>query len=241
MKRLLVFCSIILLTFCTIYAQTDSSKRKAKQQTIQKQQAIGTKSHSNNRNSNTGNSSKTSTKISSSKEKKSSPSGMVGNHMAVDLGLSIRWADCNVGANIPNDNGTKFAFGDPSHSITSKDVHDYPTGTILGTDKDMAKHSWGYTWRLPSREEFYELKDNCTWLYTTVDGAKGYKITGKNGNSIFMPTTDKSSIEVNNYGYYWGGWSNDYYGITLTLYCSYVSVSQDKYKYYGQYVRPVTE
>ena len=45
----------------------------------------------------------------------------------------------------------------------------------------------GSEWRMPTTDELQELLDNCTWTWTTHNGVNGYKVTGNNGNSIFLP------------------------------------------------------
>ena len=60
-------------------------------------------------------------------------------------------------------------------------------GDIKGTSRDVAHVKWGGTWRLPTKAECDELLDKCTWTWTTQGGHAGYKVTGKNGKSIFLP------------------------------------------------------
>ena len=85
----------------------------------------------------------------------------------VDLGLSVTWATCNVGANSPEENGEYYTF---DNALTLKKNEE----------------------RLPTREEFQELIDNCTWLWAEEKGVKGYKVTSKkNSNSIFLPAAGK--------------------------------------------------
>ena len=126
---------------------------------------------------------------------------------AVDLGLSVKWANMNVGASKDSDYGTYFAWGE------TKPKKFYSWGTyiwsqgdsnfllkysardkniLLAPSDDAARANWGGTWRMPTVDEFEELADpaNCDWEWTTKDGVNGYKITGKNtGNSIFLPIT----------------------------------------------------
>jgi uncharacterized protein (TIGR02145 family) len=111
----------------------------------------------------------------------------------VDLGLSVRWATCNVGASSPWDSGNYYAWGE----ISTKPEEDYggsvsyrkSRGDIGGnSSRDAATANWGGNWRLPTKDEFQELIDNCDWTWTTLNGHKGYKVTSKkNGNSIFLP------------------------------------------------------
>ena len=126
---------------------------------------------------------------------------------AVDLGLSVKWANMNVGAKKPSGYGTYFAWGETK----SKDYYSWNTYAwskgnsqfltkYSSTDKrfrlaptdDAAQANWGGEWRMPTDDEFDELTDpkNCTWQWTSQDGVNGYKVTSKKTrNSIFLPIT----------------------------------------------------
>ena len=58
---------------------------------------------------------------------------------------------------------------------------------ISGTEYDEARQKWGGSWRMPTKEEFNELLSKCTWTWMTYKGINGYKVTGPNGDSIFLP------------------------------------------------------
>ncbi|MBQ9641466.1 MAG: Ig-like domain-containing protein [Bacteroidaceae bacterium] len=135
----------------------------------------------------------------------------VPTHEAVDLGLSVKWATMNIGANAPEEYGDYFAWGE----TTAKDTYNWstykwcnesPSGvtmtkyctrssygtvdnkTILDLSDDAANANWGGTWRMPTDDELTELRTQCTWTWTTQNGTKGYKVTSKsNDNSIFLP------------------------------------------------------
>lgn len=81
-------------------------------------------------------------------------------HEYADLGLSVKWATNNVGAYSPESYGYYFEWSEPK---------------------------WGNSWRLPTKYEFQELIDKCTWYWTSLGGKNGCKIVGPNGNSIFLP------------------------------------------------------
>lgn len=125
--------------------------------------------------------------------------------MAVDLGLSVKWAAWNVGASAPEEPGGLYGWGDSTGTNTTTDVWywdyenepfenqrwisplyggPYPPANICGTDLDIAHVQWGGTWRLPTREEHRELTMDCKWEFITNNGSKGVRITGPNGNSI---------------------------------------------------------
>lgn len=143
---------------------------------------------------------------------------------AVDLGLSVKWASCNVGAVTPEDYGYYFAWGETetksdyssSTSVTyGLSISELESRGIIGSDGnltaayDAATVNWGSDWRMPTLDEIKELIDNCTWNWTTQHSVNGYKVTGPNGNSIFLPAAGyRYGTEVHNrdsYGYYWFG------------------------------------
>ena len=118
----------------------------------------------------------------------------------VDLGLSVKWATFNVGATSPEDYGDYFAWGETETKETyswatykwgtSSNLTKYNTTdgkTILDLDDDAAYVNWGGKWRMPSKEEVDELTQQCNWIWTTHNNVNGYKVTGPNGNSIFLP------------------------------------------------------
>ena len=117
--------------------------------------------------------------------------GRINGHEYVDLGLSVRWATCNVGANNPEDYGDYYAWGETKtkKEYTEENCETYKNiGDIKGTSRDVAHVRWGSPWRMPTEEESQELIDNCDWEWTTLNGVEGSKVTSrKNGNSIFLP------------------------------------------------------
>jgi hypothetical protein len=120
----------------------------------------------------------------------------------VDLGLSVKWATFNLGATSPEDYGDYFAWGEtePKEEYTwenykwcdGTDTHitKYNTsdGKItLELEDDAAHVNWGSNWRMPRKDELKELIDSCQWERATLNDVVGNKITGPNGNSIFIP------------------------------------------------------
>ncbi len=141
---------------------------------------------------------------------KSEPSGKaqyVGD--AVDLGLSVKWASHNVGALSPEAEGGLYGWSDITGSrrtqaniklfFTNEGVTSVtwsstfyggitPPSNICASDSDLARHSWGGSWRLPTKAEMQELIDRCTWeSITTVNSKPCVKVTGPNGNYILLP------------------------------------------------------
>lgn len=152
----------------------------------------------------------------------------------IDLGLSVKWATCNIGANSPEEYGNYYAWGETEpKSEYSYDTYKWydcnstdtkitkynsnsQSGTIdnkamLDTEDDVAHAKWGGKWRMPTKEEFEELRDSCTWTRTTLEGVTGYLVTsnieGFSDRSIFLPAAGQYSdteLEAEDtFGYYW--------------------------------------
>jgi serine/threonine protein kinase len=145
----------------------------------------------------------------------------INGHEYVDLGLpsGLKWATCNIGAHKPEEYGKYFAWGEEitKGSFTKdncKTVKCRFFGSIVernGNFIDTAKANWGETWRMPSNLEFQELITNCKWSWIDINGVKGMKVTGPNGNWIFLPAagyyhdTTWKELDINGipYGSYW--------------------------------------
>ena len=185
----------------------------------------------------------------------------INGHEYVDLGLpsGLRWATCNVGASRPEYNGDYFAWGElePKREYTEETYEHIKKG-FLGINKyvalgdisgnaqyDAARSNWGGSWRLPTSGEMEELKENCTWTWTAQGGKRGYKVTGPNGNSIFLPAAGYRYGTSLDYagGRYWN--STPYGSDTDYAYYLYFNSSLQLvgwgYRYYGRSVRPVSE
>lgn len=140
-------------------------------------------------------------------------SGKIWEHGYVDLGLSVRWATCNIGADKPEEYGDYFAWGEVNNKSTytisnSKTYRKNPNYDISGNGTyDAATAKWGSVWRLPTLAEMEELINNCTWTWTKVNGVYGRVGVGPNGNSIFFPATGyregSAAHYREEYGYYW--------------------------------------
>ena len=180
---------------------------------------------------------------------------------AVDLGLSVKWASCNVGAKSPEEYGDYFAWGETS---PKSDYRGKNSGTyhlpkkelmsrgIIGSDYkltaayDAATANWGGSWRMPTYGEIEELKERCSWSWTSVNGVKGYRVTGPNGNSIFLPAAGfrlNSSLSLaGSRGYYWSATPlRDSY-CAYRLFFDSDSCGWGYYdRFYGHTVRPVSD
>ena len=120
--------------------------------------------------------------------------------IAIDIGLSVKWASFNVGAYKPSDVGSFFYWaenhpskkGRPQFKKIKEEIKVDTSGNIGGDDRyDAATNMYGDYWRLPTDNECQELIDNCKWESKVLDGVEGKLITGKNGNSIFLPLNQK--------------------------------------------------
>ena len=199
------------------------------------------------------------------------PDPNTGNHEYVDLGLSVRWATCNVGASKPEEYGDYFAWGETEPKSTynwstykycngsSTSLTKYCTDssygtvdnkTILEAADDAARANWGGSWRMPTDAELTELREQCTWTWTTQNGVEGYKVVSKtNGNSIFLPARHVDIGDcwdcINVIGNYWS--SSLYMGSPNCAYELYfdpregVRLDPVNLRYYGQSVRPVCQ
>lgn len=151
---------------------------------------------------------------------------------AIDLGLSIKWANCNVGAKKPEEYGSYFSWGETlPKNIYNWDTYKWCKGgyntqtkynisyhydkvdnkTILDPEDDAAYIRCGRIWRIPTNEEWKELIDNCLWTWTNDYNNTGIAgqigISKINGNHIFLPATgfhyNNSLSKVNSYSAYW--------------------------------------
>lgn len=107
----------------------------------------------------------------------------------VDLGLSTKWAKYNVGATDEKQLGGLFGFGDMTGFQTSINLDDYASADIYKTDRDVANKVYGSWVTMPTIDEFEELFTECKkeWVEDAENHVAGYKFTGPNGNSIFLP------------------------------------------------------
>ena len=166
------------------------------------------------------------------------PNASVTVHEFVDLGLSsgTLWATTNVGATNPEDLGDYFAWGEV---VPNKETYSWTTTawvyyegsslrfskyntseqygaidnkTELDSEDDAAYVNWGTEWRIPSAAQVNELLSQCTWEWVEVNGVNCRKITGPNGNSIFMPAAgQRSGTNTSSVGTYGNYWSRDLY------------------------------
>ena len=157
----------------------------------------------------------------------SDASGSVNGYEYVDMGLSVNWARCNLGASKPEGYGKLYAFADPSgNNVYNGSTIDsyYQFGmfnrngdSICGTQYDSARYKMGNLWRMPSKSEFEELLNNCDTEIYILNNIPGIKlISKKNGNVIFFPAAGNETYDgilnkryellgKNEDGLYWSG------------------------------------
>ena len=158
-------------------------------------------------------------KISSEKKNTTGKGkGAIEGHEYVDLGLpsGIKWATCNVGANSPEKYGNYYAWGETTTKSSYTEENNVTKGKDLqdisgSVTYDIARANWGGTWRIPTRAEMQELQSNCMWEWFQINGVNGVKITGPNGNSIFLPASgsvEKTKLySAGELGCYWSSTS----------------------------------
>ena len=204
---------------------------------------------------------------SSSSKAKAPTRGYENGYEWVDLGLSVKWATCNVGANSPEEYGDYFAWGetDMKSEFTWENYKFRTSGdsrknvkfskyntqssygpvddiTVLQRGDDVACAKWGGNWRMPTKAEFEELLEKCNKERTTYNGVKGYQFTSKtNGKSIFLPAAGNRSGTVLG-----AGTIGDYWSSSLSTgdpNCAWLlyfdSGGVDSYGYYRGYGRSV--
>ena len=197
--------------------------------------------------------------------------GSENSYTWVDLGLSVKWATCNVGANKPEEYGDYFAWGETEPKSTySWNTYKWCRGsygtltkyctssshgsvdnkTTLDLSDDAARANWGGSWRMPTDAELTELREQCTWIWTTQNGIYGYKVTSKKSGytnkSIFLPAAGCHNVSsLNNAGSSGCYWSSSLYtgspydAYDLDFNSSHVGWSNYYHRYCGQSVRPV--
>ncbi len=197
-----------------------------------------------------------------------------GTHAYVDLGLpsGLLWATCNIGADSPEEYGDYFAWGETQpKSDYSWSTYQYANGTsytdpqltkycsnsnygyngftdnltTLLPEDDAATTNWGTDWRMPTIEEWQELFQYTTHIWTTLNGVHGGLFTATNGNSLFLPAAGFRRDDIlDDFGTRCDYWSsslntdspNCARGITFF---SYASGLDNCFRCYGQSVRPV--
>ena len=176
----------------------------------------------------------------------------------VDLGLpsGLRWANINLDAQQPIDDGKPYAWGEVTTKTSFSDGNYQYRGQNIGTDisgttYDAAQVNWQGPWRMPTKAEVEELIKYCNWESKTIDGKSGHLLTSKmNGKSIFLPFTGHWWNGTNHYDYtwrylYWTSTINTNNTTNAWYFDNYPSgnpspkMEHQDNRGYGFYVRPV--
>lgn len=176
----------------------------------------------------------------------------LNGHEYVDMGLSVMWATCNIGANCPEDYGDYYAWGETemkdSYKMDNCKTWERSISEIKGTRMDAAHVKWGAPWRMPTKTEFEELLTKCEWRWVMLNDVAGMKVTSKiNRNSIFLPAADwlcgsVSSLPSNTItGDYWSSTQdeNDPIGAYTLFFLDYCHHTNWSNLYVGLPIRPV--
>lgn len=147
-------------------------------------------------------------------------SGVPDGAEAVDLGLSVKWANMNIGAYSESEIGGYYAWGETNEKSeyywtnyehcdgSLQTIHNIGD-SISGTQYDVAHVKWGGHWRMPTYREMQEVLTKCTAVRGEVNGQFGEYIVGPNGNAIFLPAggyrDGQEFVYTNRFGDYWGG------------------------------------
>lgn len=147
----------------------------------------------------------------------------------VDMGLSVKWATCNIGATTETDKGVTYSWGSLSPN-TEDTWYKGAEATPLPASRDIASIAYGGTWRMPSKQEWTELRDNTTWEY--ISSGSYFVITSKlTGGSI--------CIRAGQY------WLNDYNSGTTAKLANISQSTNLTYSWQNRksllYIRPVME
>ena len=117
--------------------------------------------------------------------------------------------------------------------------------TVLDAADDAAIANLGSPWRMPTVDEIRELRDNCTWTWTTQDGVNGYQVDGPNGNAIFLPASgcrqNSGLSEAGTEGYYWSLSTDNSVCAHMVEFAEDLGVTvwNNFYRFLGFSVRPV--
>ena len=178
--------------------------------------------------------------------------GTQRGHNYVDMGLSVKWATCNIGADNPSDYGDYFAWGEtePKSKYSEANSLTYKKNfiNVSGPQYDAAQTKWGGTWRMPSEREFNELQNNSTFEWTTLNGNSVVKVTSKrNGNFIYLPAAGyRYGSSLYGAGNFAGFWTSTYIKLSSGHHTSsyiYYFQNNAEYRnlerYHGLSIRPV--
>ncbi len=190
---------------------------------------------------------------------------------AVDLGLSVKWANANLDACAPYEYGDYYAWGETepkddyswlSYKLSkgwyrtllkynnSKFYGSIDNRSVLELEDDAARVNLGGRWRIPTEEEWKELRTKCTWKWIKNykgTGINGRLVTAVNGNSIFLPasgyTYESRLYDAGVMGCYWSSSLNTSRPnrAGYVYFYSAVVFRGSIGRHFGQSIRPVSE
>lgn len=178
----------------------------------------------------------------------------------VDLGLSVKWRAWNLGATKPEDAGDYYAWGEiATKNRYQMDTYKWSDATFetlkkynatdgltkLAAADDAAAVKLGGKYRMPTADEFKDLREKCTWTFGKVNDVEGYTVTAANGNSIFLPLCGMRYEDQNlhkDYGLYWSSNVDPSYFHALSLSLHDGEVKEyDIQRFVGFTIRPVSD
>lgn len=177
----------------------------------------------------------------------------------IDLGLSVKWASCNLGAENAEESGIYLAWGEikskEDYNVTNSSTFSFSLAelkkqkiidkkSILQKEFDVAYKQLGENWRMPTEKEAEELINKCSWTWMIKDGVKGYKVTGPNAKYIFIPAKgyyyEQEVYDSDDSGEYWtsSAYDNRNFSMALTFTKRNVKVNPTG-RSGGRCIRPV--
>ena len=171
---------------------------------------------------------------------------------AADLGLSVRWASCNVGAEAPEEYGDYYAWGEcevkDSYGWKGSKSYDRPYAATLQSEEDVATQKLGDGWRMPTTDEVRELIEKCEVREAVRNGCYGFEFVAPNNNTIFLPAAgyryDTTRYNDGFEALYWSSSSiagDNKHAMALFVNNHEKLIDSARYRYYGATIRPVKE
>lgn len=170
----------------------------------------------------------------------------------------MAWATCNLGASSPEEYGNYYAWGETStkydFELLNYKWYQEPNYIKyckedglhkLSSTDDAATSALGGHWRMPSIKECKELVSICRWKWISFKGHKGFRVTGPNGNSIFLPAAgsmvDNLLLSNTSDGSYWSSSLSNEEGTARMLIFNMGGTHETYFenRYLGGSVRPV--
>ena len=169
---------------------------------------------------------------------------------AIDMGVSVKWASCNLGSKSPEGFGNLYAWGETQSksSYILDNYKYYVNGSyskynstdgkkVLDLEDDAANVNCGSNWRIPTIEEVNELFEECEFLKDIIyQGVSGQAFASKTtGNVIFFPDDANNSYRTE----FWTS-SREKEKTAYGFYFNYLGKKTDSFnRVNGLHIRPV--